>query len=178
MRKFTIMGFTEAELGFVLAAVFIVVAVGAIHDRDAAAASVRDGMVVVAERDSLRVLHDSLTAEIARIRTTESRVGLLRDSIAALEAKISTKVPQCWEKGESSAPVANVDVLAADRFRLNGEALTIGQVRERLAHFIARGDSLGCRYIVRARPVAGVDARVQADAVWRLRRWFDVNDRP
>lgn len=168
MRKFTIMGFTEAELGFVLAALFVAVAIGAIHERDAAAAKVDEQVDVVAMLDSLRESQQELAREKA----------LLQDSIDALMAKISTKVPQCWEKGEPREVIATVDVLGASRFRMNGQQLTMEQIRERLAPYIARGDSLGCRYIVRARPTAGVDARAQSDAVWRLRRWFDVNDRP
>lgn len=172
MRRFTIIGFTEAELGFVLAALFIAIAVTTIHERDASTASVAEQQAAA----------DSAGAVAAAARDT---VGLLRahtvvlhDSIAALEAKISTKVPQCWEKGEPAAVVAEVDVLGANRFRLNGEEVTSGGVRERLAALIARSDSLGCRYVVRARPTAGVDGVQQSAAVWELRRHFDVNDRP
>ena len=87
-------------------------------------------------------------------------------------------MPQCWEKGETTTVIAELDVLGANRFRMNGATLNVEQVRDRLASFIARGDSLDCRYIVRARPTAGIDAVQQSDAVWRLRRYFDVNDRP
>jgi hypothetical protein len=56
--------------------------------------------------------------------------------------------------------------------------ITIDGVRARPAPLIARADPLGCRYIVRARPTAGIDAVQQSAAVWELRRHFDVNDRP
>ena len=62
--------------------------------------------------------------------------------IATLNAKISTKVPQCWEKGETTTVIAELDVLGANRFRMGGATLNIDQVRDRLASFIARGDSL------------------------------------
>ncbi|HSK19197.1 MAG TPA: hypothetical protein VK912_08655 [Longimicrobiales bacterium] len=175
MRRFTIMGFTEAELGFVLAALFIAVAITAIHERDvsaAAAEELRDNVVNV---DSLRAAAAAASDTVGELRDRETA---LRDSIAALEAKISTKVPQCWEKGETMTVIAELDVLGANRFRMNGATLNIDQVRDRLASFIARGDSLDCRYIVRARPTPGIDAVQQSDAVWRLRRYFDVNDRP
>ncbi|MGH7445972.1 MAG: hypothetical protein ACRELT_00330 [Longimicrobiales bacterium] len=172
MRRFTIMGFTEAELGFVLAALFIAVAMGAIHERDASAVSV----------DEYETAADSLRAEVEGMRDTLAHLRnsstILRDSLAALEARISTKVPQCWEKGEQSAPIADVAVLGANRFRMNGETVTIDGVRERLASFIAKADSLDCRFVVRARPTSGIDAVQQSAAVWQLRRFFDVNDRP
>lgn len=166
------MGFTEAELGFVLAALFIAVAISAIHEREASASSVEEQLSAT---DSLRAQVETMRDTLANLRSSSI---ILRDSLAALEARISTKVPQCWEKGEQRAAIADVAVLGANRFRMNGETVTIDGVRERLASFIAIADSLDCRFVVRARPTAGVDARQQSDAVWRLRRWFDVNDRP
>jgi hypothetical protein len=172
MKRFTIIGFTEAELGFVLAAPFIVVAVATVHERDASAATIVARQAVT---DSLEAAAEAArdTAGMLRERTV-----VLHDSITALEAKISTKVPQCWEKGEPATAVAEVDVLGANRFRLNGQDSTIDGVRARPAPLIARADSRGCRYIVRARPTAGIDAVQQSAAVWELRRHFDVNDRP
>lgn len=169
------MGFTEAELGFVLAALFIAVAITAVHERDASAAAAQEMRENVVNVDSLRAVaaaaHDSLGA-------LRDSARVMRDSLAALEAKISTKVPQCWERGESQAPIADITVLGANRFRMNGDVMSIDGVTGRLASFIARGDSLDCRYIVRARPTSGIDAVQQSAAVWRLRRYFDVNDRP
>ena len=175
MRRFTIMGFTEAELGFVLAALFIAVAITAIHERDVSEAAAQELLGTVINVDSLRVAEAAARDTVGALRNRETA---LRDSIIALNAKISTKVPQCWEKGEPTTVIAELDVLGANRFRMNGATLNIDQVRERLASFIVRGDSLDCRYIVRARPTAGIDAVQQSDAVWRLRRYFDVNDRP
>lgn len=172
MRRFTIIGFTEAELGFVLAALFIAIAVTAVHERDASATSIVEQQSMT---DSLVAAADAARDTVGQLRAQST---LLSDSIDALEAKISTKVPQCWEKGEPAGAIAEVDVLGANRFRLNGEAVTIDGVRARLASFIARSDSLGCRYIVRARPTSGIDAVQQSAAVWELRRHFDVNDRP
>ena len=182
MRRFTIMGFTEAELGFVLAALFIAVAITAMHERDVSAAAAEDLRNDVVNVDSLQSAAAAARDTVGELRDRETalrdREIALHDSIAALNAKISTKVPQCWEKGETTTVIAELDVLGANRFRMNGATLNIDQVRERLASFIARGDSLDCRYIVRARPTRGIDAVQQSDAVWRLRRYFDVNDRP
>lgn len=165
MRRFTIMGFTEAELGFVLAALFIALAVAAVKERDANAADMVAHANVV----------DSLRSEIASLGDS---ARLLRDSISALEDKISTKVPQCWERGEQAQPIADLDVLGANRYALEGDTLTIDGVRLRLASFIERADALDCRFVVRARPTNGIDAVQQSAAVWQLRRYFDVNDRP
>jgi hypothetical protein len=172
MRRFTIMGFTEAELGFVLAALFIAVAIAAINEREASAVSVDE---YVTAADSLRAEVEEMRDTLAHLRSSST---ILRDSLAVLEARISTKVPQCWEKGQQQAPIADVAVLGANRFRMNGQTVTIDGIRERLASFIATADSLGCRFVVRARPTSGIDAVQQSAAVWQLRRYFDVNDRP
>jgi hypothetical protein len=172
MRRFTIMGFTEAELGFVLAALFVAVAVTAVHERDASAVTV----------EAQTSLADSLRAETAAARDSlalmRKDLALLGDSLTTLEDKISTKVPQCWERGESSAPIASLAVLGANRFEMNGNTMTIDGITERLSSFIERGNELGCRFVVRARPTRGIDAVQQSAAVWQLRRYFDVNDRP
>jgi hypothetical protein len=172
MRRFTIMGFTEAELGFVLAALFIALAVTAIDEQEASAEDV----------DRQEQIADSIAAEAAAMRDSVALLrrnfAVLRDSVQVLEDRISTKVPQCWEKGQPSAPIANVAVLGANRFEMNGETVTIDGIRDRLASFIAIADSLDCRFVVRARPTSGIDAVQQSAAVWQLRRYFDVNDRP
>jgi hypothetical protein len=179
MRRFTIMGFTEAELGFVIAALFVAVAVAAINERDASAVSVHE---YESAADSLSAEVDSLRAEAGTVRDSLSLLRtsstILTDSLAVLEARISTKVPQCWEKGRQQAPIADIAVLGANRFRMNGQTVDIDGVRARLASFIATADSLDCRFVVRARPTSGIDAVQQSAAVWQLRRYFDVNDRP
>ncbi|MGH7444658.1 MAG: hypothetical protein ACREKM_07265, partial [Longimicrobiales bacterium] len=157
MKRFTIMGFTEAELGFVLAALFIAVAVAAVRERDANAAGIAAQQGVV----------DSLRHEVAALGDSTRQ---LRDSITVLEEKISTKVPQCWERGEQSAAIADLDVLGANRYALNGDTLTIDGVRAELAAFIERAEALDCRFVVRARPTSGIDAVQQSAAVWQLRR--------
>jgi hypothetical protein len=131
-----------------------------------------------AARDSLRVAHDSLDTVRDTLIAARASELMLRDSLAVLEGKISTKVPQCWERGEPATPIADVAVLGADRYVMDGDTVGIDGVRRRLATFLERGEALGCRFIVRARPVPGIDAVQQSAAVWQLRRWFDVNDRP
>lgn len=171
MKRFTIIGFTEAELGFVLAALFIAVAVITVHERDVSVASYVAGQAVT----------DSLEAVVSATRDTvgglRKNTLLLHDSIVTLEAKISTKIPNCWEKGEPDVAVAEIDVLGANLFRLNGAEVTIEGVSAQLAPLIARSDSLGCRYVVRAPPITGVDGVQQSRGVWSLRRYFSVDDR-
>jgi hypothetical protein len=166
MRRFAVMGFTEAELGFVMAALLATTAVAALRDRDARVNGVSQELdLLKAERDRLR---DELQRTKAELERTK----------AELERRRSTKVPQCWEKGERREPIATLTVLGNNLYDLEGHALTINDILGRLAPHIARGAALGCRYVVRALPRPGVDAIDQSAAVWKLRRYFDVDDRP
>lgn len=150
------MGFTEAELGLVLAAVFAAVGVSSLYEQPVTPPADESKYVdAIRQRDSIAVAFDRF-----------------RDSVR------STKVPQCWEKGEPRAPIAQIRVLGRDRYGLQGETVTFDRIRARFAPQIARADSLGCRYLVRATLTRGVDAIAQATAVWRLRTYFDVDDRP
>jgi len=177
MRRFTVMGFTEAELGFVLAAVFAAVGVSTLQDYPVAAVDKGKYDEAVRQRDSIAGafdrFRDSTADALDRFRDSAAvALNRLRDSVR------STKTPQCWEKGEPRAPIAELRVVARDRYELKGERLSFREIRSRFAPQIARAEALKCRYLVRAHLTSGVDAVAQASAVWRLRAHFDVDDRP
>jgi hypothetical protein len=171
MKRFTVMGFTEAELGFVLAALFAALVASTLTDTQ----QVVDGEIAkvtaaTAERDSLRL-------ELETYRdSTSAQIGRLRDSLNA--QKRSTKTPNCWERGEPRSSIAELAVLGANLYQHRGQAVDIQTIRRDLAAQIARSRQLECRYSVRARPTEGVGSREHSAAVARLREHFDVNDRP
>jgi hypothetical protein len=107
MRRFTVMGFTEAELGFVLAAVFAALSVSALNER----ATPRD---LAAENRKLTAERDSVARAFAAFRDSAK--------------KRSNKVPRCSEKGESPAPVAELRILGRNLYELQGERLPIADV--------------------------------------------------
>ena len=172
MKRFTVLGFTEAELGFVLAALFAAMAVGAVGTstdvqnltaaRDSIAAA-RDSLR--AQRDSMQAERDSIARELAQFRDSVARLGR------------SNKTPRCTEKGEPPDPVADVRILGADRYEIAGTQMEWASLRGRLGGFISRADSLGCRYLLIARASSGVDAAAHTQAVGRLLTHFDVAHR-
>src|SRR4051812_31424368 len=102
-RRFTVMGFTEAELGFVLAAVFAALAVSGLTAQD-------DTTKLAAKNDTLARKYDSVsTAFIA-----------YRDSVR----KKSNKTPRCSEKGEPAEAIADLRIIGRDAYGLSGERLT------------------------------------------------------
>lgn len=152
-RRFTVMGFTEAELGFALAAFFVAVGVGFLQQKTDV--EQREQLVQI-ENDSLRALIDSLEARLAmRSRLT----------------------PPCSEKGESGQPVASLLIRDGDLYELDGDLIGFAEVRDRLASPIARSKRLGCRYTVEVVATAGVEAPLFSRATGRLRSLFYVRER-
>lgn len=172
MSRFTVMGFTEAEIGFVVATLFAAVAVATLNDRDARASEVDDRTAVIeAQRDTVADL-------AARLDSALAKNEALRDSLAEARGR-SGQTPRCWELGEGSdAPIAEIAVLGGDTFRHQGDVLDINGIRSRFSDFIDRGRGLGCVFIVRAPPTPGVDSPEQSRGVWQLRNYFSVDDRP
>jgi uncharacterized membrane protein YccC len=153
MRRFTVMGFTEAELGFVIAALFAAIAISERTDTENRAAATR---ALEKQRDSVALAFKAY-----------------RDSVR----KRSNKTPRCTEKGEPPGPIAELRVLGRDLYAMQGERLTSSQVIDRLSPWIAKSKDLGCHYLVRTIATSGVDGPAHSAAVRRLWARFDVDDR-
>jgi hypothetical protein len=175
MRRFTVMGFTEAELGFVVAALFAAIAVATLNDRDASAGGVN---VVVKERDELKRQLDRTRTELEKVRAELERVRAELEKVLVIEGKRSTKAPQCWEKGEPREPLGEVVVLGENQYLLGAESVAVDGILNHFSASIARAKELDCRFVLIVRPSAGVDAVDHSRAVWPLRGYFDVSDRP
>jgi hypothetical protein len=156
MRRFTVMGFTEAELGFVIAAVFAALSVSVIHDR---------------------VPSTDLLAENRRLATQRDSVARAFAAFKDSARKRSNKVPRCAEKGETAEPVADLRILGRDSYELAGQRLNAAAVARQLDSLVARGRTLECRYLVRTHATAGVDGPDHSAAVRRLWALFDVDER-
>lgn len=155
-RRFTVMGFTEAELGFVLAAVFAVLSVASLSTQQSAES-------LAAKQDTLARKYDSVSTAFAAYR----------DSVR----KRSNKTPRCSEKGEPADAIAELRIVGRDAYDLRGERLAFRQLESRLAPQIDRSRQLGCHYLVRTIATPGVDGPDHSAAVGRLWTRFDVSER-
>jgi hypothetical protein len=159
-RRFTVHGFTEAELGFVLAATFAAFGVAYSAPESSAQAALARA--------------DSAYKSAARSRDSiETTLRALRDSLH----KKSNLTPPCYEKGESRSPIAALTIVGRDRYVIDEETLSFSDIETRFAPQIARSASLACRYTVIARARAGVDAPVHSAAMQRLKSRFYVDER-
>lgn len=166
-HRFTVMGFTEAELGFALAAFFVAVGAGYLSERDRV---MRNQRPIAVQRDSLT----RAAAEAARrFDSLQLEHRRLRDSVE----KRSSQTPLCRERGEPDTPVAVISVLGANAYEIGGEALAFAGILDRLSVPRARSAQLECRYSVEVVVVAGVDAPQFATATDRLRRVFNLRYR-
>lgn len=128
MAKFTLMGFTEAELGFLLAAVFAATAASQAAHMKKASATRADSIATL--RKTVQVLSDSL----ARIpHNAEKR---------------SMKPPNCWERGEPNVSVAQMTIVSGSTLRFRGEIIPTIEIAKRLASYVTRSQELACRYRV------------------------------
>jgi hypothetical protein len=156
------MGFTEAELGFALAAFFVAVGVGFLQQKAEAEVHTRD---IIAENEQLRAENKQLRAENERLRA-------LSDSLQ----KKSNLTPPCSEKGEPKTPIARLRILDAERYGFEMEELDFDGVQARLATQIARSKTKGCRYNVEVVAMSGVDAPQHSRATGRLKSLFYVSE--
>jgi hypothetical protein len=160
MRRFTVLGFTEAELGFVLAATFAAFGVAySAPDASADAALARADSAYKAAAKS----RDSVSAALRAFR----------DSVR----KKSNLTPPCSEKGEPKTPIAELTIVGANRYLLDGETVDFSDLEARFAESLTRSNALGCRYQVIARARSGVDAPVHSAAMSRLKSRFYVDER-
>jgi hypothetical protein len=160
MRRFTVLGFTEAELGFVLAATFAAFGVAyTAEESTAQAASVRADSMYKAEKHA----RDSI----------EAALKALRDSVR----RKSNLTPPCYERGEAKTPIAELTVLGVDQYVMRGDTLAFSDLELLLASELERSARLHCKFHVLARARAGVDAPVHSRAMAQLRTKFYVDER-
>jgi hypothetical protein len=160
MRRFTVLGFTEAELGFVLAATFAAFGVAYTSEDSKAHAS-------LTKSDS------AYKAEKLKRETAEAALRSLRDSVR----RKSNLTPPCYERGESKAAIAELTIVGSDRYVVQSDTLGFADVEARFAPQLARSAQLQCRFTVIARAQAGVDAPVHSAAMTRLKTKFYVDER-
>jgi hypothetical protein len=159
-KPFAVMGFTEAEFGFVLAATFAAFAYAIVVQ--ARGSAERHLASIEAQMDSLRKRNAEL----------EKRFAALRDSVN----KTSNRTPYCDEKGEPPAPVAMLVAYGRDSVQTAQGILSVAQVLLQLDTVRQRGLRLGCRYTVALRPSARVGSPDYIRIRNRLRQRFNVID--
>jgi hypothetical protein len=146
-RRNALIGFTEAELGFVVAAVVAFTAAAEMpdklrRDRGAGAAKARIGV------ETVHVERASAPAPIAEKARPKWASDVLRRGCSEVEGKQLHRVP-----------VEVIDVDGANRYRVGGKLLSLTQLDELLAPYEAEARDNACRYTLQFRPGSRIGAR-------------------
>jgi hypothetical protein len=152
MARFTVLGFTEAELGFVLATLFVAISGYQIVE----ARSATDGADEA--RVQARSVQDSLSEARASLKLATDSLNMTRDELENLRRLTSRLTPYCSERGETDRPVARITVIDARTYRLDGASVQIAGVTSRLTRWLEISRAKGCRFGVEVIPTPGLAA--------------------
>lgn len=155
----SIIGFTEAELGLVLALVALALWATSVPTTSAE-------NVVTIPQVALDALKD--TVKQARAWKKSS------DSLFALAGKRSNQTPMCREKGYPDRSIATITILGNDNYQMNGEVTSLNEILTGLAAPQGFAKSHGCRHTVIVRARAGLPAELFTPAFVRLRGYFNT----
>jgi hypothetical protein len=151
----SIIGFTEAELGFFLAILFALLYVlatvparaddGAVVEMEQIPAdsllALRDSLArITEERDTVAAARERLAAEQRRL---EERRLTLEDSLGEIRKK-SNITPNCTEKGLATGPLFRVVILGRDAFLVEGRTVPLSGVRAHAAEALQAAHAAGC----------------------------------
>ena len=162
-RRNALIGFTEAELGFVVAAVVAftaaaempasrhpVRAVAAPESRRGSAESAHVGRPAT---DSAQVIAVSLPGAVAEKARPKWASDVLRRGCAEVEGKQLRRVP-----------IDVIDVDGMNMYRVGGVAMSLKQLDELLAPYEAEARENVCRYTLQFRPGRAIGARELLEA--------------
>jgi hypothetical protein len=149
------MGFTEAELGFFLAILLLIVS-AMIGKTESA------GRMETVPKATFDSVMDSLTIIEERL-----------DSVLKENLRSRAK-PSCIEKRLVAAPLLRVTVLAADSVLVDGRRLSMATLQLLHATDLARADSAQCVHVVEVSASSTLAARAYHTAIQRLRRAYYV----
>jgi hypothetical protein len=152
------MGFTEAELGFVLAALFIAVAGSA--------------LAKVRTVEQSRPAPADTTAMVQQIEVLRNENLQLRDENNQLRALTSQMTPSCDERGETRESVARVTVTSSNGYLLDNVAMPVDTVLAKLGFWIEKGKAKRCRFYIDVLPNRELSANEFIQASNRLSRHF------
>jgi hypothetical protein len=159
MARSTVLGFTEAELGFVLASLFVAVSGYQIVE----ARGANDSSAAAEQR--VELAQDSLLDARETLDAARDSLTVAREELENLRRLTSRLTPYCSERGETSQSVARIVVLGPSSYRLDGTQMGIAGVTDRLERWLDVSREKGCRFGVDVVPAPGL----AADAFMRAR---------
>lgn len=168
-QRQTVIGFTEAELGFFL--VFAMLLLFLVTRRPVFATAGPTDSVTVATHTL-----DSLQRQANAANTVQQQRDSLRQRLAELgdTGKRSRMTPSCKEKGLATGPLFDATVRGIDDFELGGDRLDAASIRQRFSAELARSAAAGCRHTARLFYAPGLSADMLQSGMQHLARFVYV----
>jgi hypothetical protein len=178
--RFSIIGFTEAELGFIAA--ILLFAAFAAKSRPAVPNSA-PGIISADQWKSIeRRLADAAAmkseiAELKRGREEQVRENLLLQAELNRERSLrSRQKPSCVEKGIARGFIAEVEIAGANLFVVDGGGSDLAGVLRKLSPQLGQAKAAGCVQSIRVGYGGGVSLDDYLAARSKLARDFYVDD--
>jgi len=143
--RFSIIGFTEAELGFIVA-VLLFVAMSAHRSTVAPPAPQTTVARLAAQPTPVVSLRDYEKVQRQYSQEVEKNLALRRELDQRTNLR-SRQKPSCIERHVAQHPVAEIQVTGRNQFRLEGETYDIETLLERLQLQLKQGARRGLRAI-------------------------------
>jgi hypothetical protein len=146
----SIIGFTEAELGFFLALLCLVLfVVAAAKPIEMAGEVTTEPAPEPAEPAGIVLPPDSLARLATRIAHLVARIDTLETTIDTLQGRRSRIAPACVERGLAQGPLFTVVAVDRARYALGPDTVGIAELLERTRSERAAAERAGCVHQVR-----------------------------
>jgi len=165
--RFSIIGFTEAELGFI-AAILLFAAMSA--HRTAVAKPVSQPTPAVSRKD-FENLQRQFSQEIRKNVALQHELDRQRNLR-------SRQKPSCIERHIAQDFVAEIQVTGIDQFQLEDETYDMKGLLQRFSPQFKQAQDAGCVQSIRATPGTNISTSDYVRAMNALGRHFYLDDRP
>jgi hypothetical protein len=172
--RFSIIGFTEAELGFIVA--ILLFAAMSAH-RTAVAKPVPKLTPAVSRKDFENLKQQF--SQLARSNAQEIQKNLeLQRELDRQSNLRSRQKPSCTERHIAQGFVAEIQVTGIDQFQLEGKTFDMSDLLQRFSPELKQAQNAGCIQSIRVIPGANISTRDYVQARNALGQHFYPADRP
>ena len=173
--RFSIIGFTEAELGFIAAVLLFAAFISKV--RPASHTIPADQWKSIERQLADDAAMKSRIAELRRINAEQARQNLLLQAELNRERTLrSRQKPSCIERGVARGFVADVQIAGVNRFAIGGESCDLTGLLRRLSPQIEQAKAAGCVQSIRVGYGDGVSLADYLAGRSELARDFYVYD--
>ena len=172
--RFSIIGFTEAELGFIVA--ILLFAAMSTH-RTAVAKPVSRPTPVVSRKDFENLKRQFSQLASSNAQEIQKNFALQRELDRQSNLR-SRQKPSCIERHIAQSFIAEIQVTGIDQFQLEDDTYDMESLLQRFSPQLKQAQDAGCVQSIRVTPGANISTSDYVRAMNALGRHFYWDDRP